>query len=301
MNLNLKATKFVKASDIIIPDIFNRRLKTGIERIDRAFGSGILPGSAFTVTGSPGSGKTTFLLQTLDQLARHGYKVGYASGEESVEMLGNTCRRIGVRDVGVANVTNLDQLVKLTEEFDALVVDSFATLTSDHKSSRAHEKYCIQELCKASKANECAVGIVLHISKSGQYKGSTLIPHSVDTVIHLHRDMIEGQPDNYVSMVVNKNRFGPTCEEQLLLTSRGFDWTATLPAPEAQAAPKSVRKDREMKELLKHTHLDIAKAQDILKSTRQRASYILRELTIKGRISKTGRGGEAKFKRNENN
>ena len=187
----------------------------------------------------------------------------------------------------------------MTVEFDALVVDSFATLTSNHKSSRAHEKYCIQELCKASKRNECAIGIVLHISKTGQYKGSTLIPHSVDTVIHLHRDMIEGQPDNYVSMIVNKNRFGPTCEEQLLLTSHGFDWTAQLPTPEAQVAPKSVRKDTQMKELLKHKQLDIAKAQGILKSTKQRASYILRELMIKGKFGKTGRGIEAKFKRNE--
>ena len=146
MNLNLNTTDFVRAADIVIPDIYNRRLKTNIERVDRAFGSGILPGSAFTLTGSPGSGKTTFLLQTLDRLARNGYKVGYASGEECVAMLGNTCKRIGVKHVGVANITNIDELIKLTVDFDALVIDSFATLTSKFKSSRQHERYCIRAM-----------------------------------------------------------------------------------------------------------------------------------------------------------
>ena len=218
MNLSLKKTQFVKVSDVVIPDVFNRRLRTGVDRLDRAFGAGILPGGIFSVTGSPGAGKTTFLLQTLDNLAKQGFKTAYASGEECVAMLANTCKRIGVRHIDVANETIIDRLVNLTKDVDVLVIDSFSCLESDVKSSRAHEKYCIQELCKASKANECAIGVVLHITKGGMYKGGTIIPHSVDTVFHLHRDMVDGQPDNYVSMTVTKNRFGPTCEEQLLLS-----------------------------------------------------------------------------------
>ena len=229
MNLNLRKTNFVKISDVVIPDVFNRRLRTGVDRLDRAFGDGILPGGIFSVTGSPGAGKTTFLLQTLDCLAKQGYKTAYASGEECIAMLANTCKRIGVRHIEAANETNIDALIKLTKEVDVLVIDSFSCLESDIKSSRQHEKYCIQELCKASKANECAVGVVLHITKGGMYKGGTIIPHSVDTVFHLHRDMVDGQPDNYVSMHVTKNRFGPTCEEQLLLTPGGFDWNFKVP------------------------------------------------------------------------
>ena len=57
--LNSKA-KFRKCADITIPEIFSRRLATGIRRVDRLVGDGFLPGSIFTLTGSPGSGKTTY-------------------------------------------------------------------------------------------------------------------------------------------------------------------------------------------------------------------------------------------------
>ena len=296
MNLQLRKTKFVKVTDVVIPDVFNRRLMTGVARLDRAFGSGLLPGGIFTVTGSPGAGKTTFLLQMLDGLAKQGYNTAYSSGEECVPMLANTCKRVGVNHIDVANETNIDTLIQLTKEVDVLVIDSFATLQSDIKSSRAHEKYCIQELCKASKDNECSIGLVLHITKGGMYKGG-IIPHSVDTVFHLHRDMVDGQPDSYVSMTVTKNRFGPTCEEQLLLTSTGFDWDFKPPAEEDIVAPKSERKNEEMKELLKHKQLDVSKAEAILNVTRQRASYILRELTLKKMFNKSGRGSLAVYNR----
>ena len=299
MNLGLKNTGFTKVSDIVVPDIYYQRLRTKVGKIDRAFGDGILPGSIFTVTGNPGAGKTTFLLQVLEKLAERGYKTAYASGEECVEMLSVNCRRIGVKTVNVANETDLNTLVAYTKEADILIVDSFSSLTSKIKSSRAHEKHCIQELCKAAKENECAIGVVLHISKTGQYKGGTIIPHSVDTVIHLHRDIVEGQPDNYVTCHVTKNRFGPTSETTLLMTSAGFDWDYN-PQPTAESAesvkPKSERKQSEMNELLKHNKITLQEAAKKLNSV-QRASYILRELVILGKFNKTGRGQTAMYKK----
>jgi len=299
MNLGLKNTSFVKVSDVEIPDIYYQRLKTGIGRIDRSFGDGILPGSIFTVTGNPGAGKTTYLLQVLEQLALRGYKTAYASGEECVEMLSVNSRRINVHNVNVANETNIKTLVDYTKEVDILVVDSFSSLTSNHKSSRAHEKYCIQELCKAAKENECAIGIVLHISKTGQYKGGTIIPHSVDAVIHLHRDMVEGQPDNYVTCHVTKNRFGPTSETTLLMTGNGYDWDYN-PQPSNSSTenvkPKSERKQKEMNELLRHSKLTLEQAAKKLDSV-QRANYILRELVVLGKFNKSGRGQQAVYNR----
>lgn len=304
MNLGLKNQNFTKVSDIVIPDIYYKRLKTGVGRIDRAFGDGFLPGSIFTVTGSPGAGKTTYLLQVLELLAQHGYKVAYASGEECVEMMACNCHRIGVKNVLISNQTDIKSLIKTTKEVDFLVVDSFSSLTSDIKSLRQHEKYCIQELCKASKANECTVGIVLHISKTGQYKGGTIIPHSVDTVVHLHRDMVEGQPDRYVTCTVTKNRFGPTSETTLLLTGAGYDWDYQPQAGQGNTesvAPKSQRKDQEMKKVMelanKCSIVTLKSAKKALAESDQRTSYILRELTLKGKLDKTGRGQAATYKK----
>lgn len=302
MNLNLNNNSFTRVSDIQIPDIYYKRMKTGVGRIDRSFGNGFLPGSIFTVTGSPGAGKTTYLLQVLELLAKRGYKVAYASGEECVEMMACNCKRIGVKNVLISNETNIDELIKVTVDYDFLVVDSFASVTSNIKSSRQHEKYVVQELCKASKKNQCTVGMVLHISKSGQYKGGTIIPHSVDTVVHLHRDMVEGQPDRYVSCIVTKNRFGPTSETTLLMTGAGYDWQYQ-PKPAdvitSSVAPKSQRKDTEMKKIMtefaKSKSLQLAQAQEVLKENAQRTSYILRELTIGGKLKKVGRGQTAVY------
>ena len=157
MKLGLKNNKFTKVSDVQIPDIYYKRMKTGVGRVDRTFGDGFLPGSIFTLTGSPGSGKTTYLLQVLELLANRGYKVAYTSGEECVEMMACNCKRFGVKNVLVSNETNIDNLIEATKDLDFLVVDSFASVTSDIKSSRQHEKHCIQELCKASKANQCTI------------------------------------------------------------------------------------------------------------------------------------------------
>ena len=257
MDLNLTSNQFVSVKDVQIPDIYYRRLKSGVKGIDCAFGGGFLPGSIFTLTGNPGAGKTTYLLQTLHELGKKGYKVGYASGEECVEMLACTCKRLSVTEINISNETNIKELVEHTKELDMLIIDSFASLTSSIKSSRQHEKHCVQELCKAAKANECTIGIVLHISKTGQYKGGTVIPHSVDVVAHLHRDMIDGQPDNFVSLHVNKNRFGPTGEMQLLMTSKGYDFNYKPAAtPNGQvnaqsATPKNTKKQKEVALLMK--------------------------------------------------
>ena len=80
MNLGYAATEFKTVSKIKIPDIFNRRYRTGIEAVDDLFGEGILPGSSITMCASAGCGKTTFLLQVLDALSLNGYSTAYASG-----------------------------------------------------------------------------------------------------------------------------------------------------------------------------------------------------------------------------
>ena len=65
MDLNLTSNQFVSVKDVQIPDIYYRRLKSGVKGIDCAFGGGFLPGSIFTLTGNPGAGKTTLLKSIL--------------------------------------------------------------------------------------------------------------------------------------------------------------------------------------------------------------------------------------------
>ena len=112
MKLNINKTKFEKVADIKVPDIFYRRLKTGIDVVDSAFGQGFLPSSTVVLSGEPGTGKTTFLLQILESLSIRKYNVGYVSGEECMELLKVNCDRIGVKNIMACNETNIDTILK---------------------------------------------------------------------------------------------------------------------------------------------------------------------------------------------
>jgi hypothetical protein len=119
--------------------------------------------------------------------------------------------------------------------------------------------------------------------------------------------MVEGQPDRYVSCIVTKNRFGPTSETTLLLTGAGYDWQYEPKLADTTtqaAAPKSKRKDDEMKKVMElalaQGYFGLSSARAALKETAQRTSYILRELTLKGKLKKTGRGQRASYRKVDN-
>ncbi|MCX7864217.1 MAG: DNA repair protein RadA, partial [Novosphingobium sp.] len=59
------------------------RRKSGIAEFDRALGGGLVPGSAILMSGDPGIGKSTLLLQVAARFARAGGEAVYVSGEEA--------------------------------------------------------------------------------------------------------------------------------------------------------------------------------------------------------------------------
>jgi len=300
MKLNINKTRFEKVEDIKVPDIFYRRLKTGIDVVDSAFGQGFLPSSTVVLSGEPGTGKTTFLLQILESLSIRKYKVGYVSGEECMELLKVNCDRIGVKNIMACNETNIDTILKQIPEFDAIVIDSFQSLNS-HNGGMAHEKYCVETICSAAKAHQTTIFIVTHITKTGKMKGSTLLPHSVDVVCNLkrHEDFDELE-DKTVTLNITKNRFGPTLIKELNFTARGYDWTTVKDIPaESTVAPKSRRvreetsKIRQIAEKIKDGKFSI----DHLKKhmgNQPRAYYVLNKLSKDGIIEKVAKSGNRK-------
>ena len=70
------------------------RIVTGINEFDRVMGGGIVKDSISIITARPGAGKSTLLLQISDAIAKQGYKVIYASGEESDSQIKNRADRI---------------------------------------------------------------------------------------------------------------------------------------------------------------------------------------------------------------
>ena len=73
------------------------RLQTEIGEFDRVLGGGLVAGSLTLLSGEPGIGKSTLLLQTAGSLAQHSHRVLYACGEESVEQVALRAHRLGLK------------------------------------------------------------------------------------------------------------------------------------------------------------------------------------------------------------
>ena len=60
---------------------------SGIAEFDRVLGGGIVPGAAILLSGEPGVGKSTLLLEVASRAARTGVRVLYVSAEESASQV----------------------------------------------------------------------------------------------------------------------------------------------------------------------------------------------------------------------
>jgi len=225
MKVIKSTTKFTRINEIEIPEIFYRRFKTGVEDLDFALGGeGFLPGQTFTLAGEPGSGKTTLLLQTLDLLEKQGKKAAYVSGEESIYQVAFAAKRLGLKNVSIANLTVIEDIFDAVKEegFQMVVLDSLPSLeTRDGLEGKRKEEYLANYITSKAKELEVVVGLILHITKQGKYKGSTLLPHTVDANIMLR---VNEEDESVREIEVTKNRFGRTGTTAFPMTEFGFNF-----------------------------------------------------------------------------
>src|SRR3990167_7924904 len=66
-----KNGSLLKMNNNIFEEIDQKRIVSGISEWDRVMGDGIVPGSFLLVSGDPGIGKSTLLLQVAHQLAQY--------------------------------------------------------------------------------------------------------------------------------------------------------------------------------------------------------------------------------------
>lgn len=191
------------------------RFSTGMGELDRVLGGGAVAGSLVLVSGAPGIGKSTLLLQICNSLCA-GRTVLYVSGEESENQLKLRAERIGVApdSLYILSEIRMSDILESVETVkpDILIVDSIQTLYNEQNDSApgsvSQVKDCTMALLQLSKSSGITVFVVGHINKDGNIAGPKVLEHMVDCVLYFEGDA--NTP--YRLLRAAKNRFGSTNE-----------------------------------------------------------------------------------------
>lgn len=192
------------------------RRTSGVGEFDRVLGGGIVPGAAILLSGEPGVGKSTLLLEVAAQSARAGRRVLYASAEESLGQVRLRAERTGALhdELYLASETDLATILGHVDDTrpDLLIVDSVQTVSSSMSDGVAGHPSQVREvastLIRIAKERDLPVIIVGHVTKDGSIAGPRILEHLVDVVCHF-----EGDRQTSLRFVrALKNRFGATDE-----------------------------------------------------------------------------------------
>ncbi|MDT0158816.1 DNA repair protein RadA [Microbacterium sp. ARD32] len=192
------------------------RRSSGVGEFDRVLGGGIVPGAAILLSGEPGVGKSTLLLEVAASTARSGRRVLYASAEESPAQVRLRAERTGALhdELYLASETDLATILGHIDEVkpELVIVDSVQTVASGLIDGAAGQPSQVREvaatLIRVAKDRGLPVIIVGHVTKDGTVAGPRVLEHLVDVVCHF-----EGDRQTALRFIrALKNRFGPTDE-----------------------------------------------------------------------------------------
>ena len=190
------------------------RWYTGMPELDRALGGGLVKGSVSLISGEPGIGKSTLLLQVCNR--KDALKILYISGEESPHQINLRARRLGVKNPHLYFLaeTEVEKIIHECERIkpDLMIVDSIQTAgssgTSASPGSVSQVKQSALHFIAYTKMAGCATVLVGHVNKDGAIAGPKVLEHMVDVVLYF-----EGERNQSLRVVrAVKNRFGSTGE-----------------------------------------------------------------------------------------
>lgn len=207
-----KATKLseVKSGDY-------SRIDTGIGELNRVLGGGLVRGSLTLISGEPGIGKSTIIIQAASEIAQREGKVLYVTGEESEEQIKMRADRVckgSSANLFILSETNIERIIQVQESLEPvfLIIDSIQTMYTEVLDSApgsvSQVRACGNELMKIGKVKNVPIFIVAHVTKSGDLAGPKIIEHLVDCVLNF-----TGERNQELRILRSyKNRFGTTSE-----------------------------------------------------------------------------------------
>ncbi|MCK5379454.1 MAG: DNA repair protein RadA [Acidobacteria bacterium] len=204
------------------------RVLCGIDGIDRVLGGGMVPGSLILLSGEPGVGKSTILLQMAAALAGGESPAIYVSAEESAQQVALRAERVdGVRSQLLLHAeTSVDAVIGHLETLkpSVVVIDSVQTMVASEVDAMAGSPSQVRAVAARfqhlAKTRGVPVILVGHVTKDGMIAGPKLLEHLVDVVLSL-----EGEPGHDLRVLrATKNRFGTVSELALFsMTGSGLE------------------------------------------------------------------------------
>ncbi len=191
------------------------RYKTGMSELDRVLGGGIVKGSLVLLSGDPGIGKSTILLQICKHLGKK-LKVLYVSGEESYNQIKLRADRLKVTTENLFILCETD-VQAICEHIhstapDLVIIDSIQTMNFTELNSSPGCVTQVREssnlLMRTAKSLSIPIIMVGHVNKDGNIAGPKVLEHIVDAVLYF-----EGERNlSFRILRAVKNRFGSTNE-----------------------------------------------------------------------------------------
>lgn len=206
-------TRAVPISEISMTE--EERYHTGMSELDRVLGGGIVRGSLILISGEPGIGKSTILLQICGYLGE-SLKILYVSGEESARQIKLRASRLAVEsdNLYILAETDIQAVIEQIrqEKPDLVMIDSIQTMNftdlNSSPGSVSQVRECTSAVMRTAKSLEIPVIIVGHVNKDGAIAGPKVLEHIVDTVLYFEGD----RQLSYRILRAVKNRYGSTNE-----------------------------------------------------------------------------------------
>src|SRR3989339_506024 len=146
---NEAVKKFELTSLSKIKSSFKEKKASGLFEFDRVLGNGVTSGEVILLTGEPGVGKSTLLLQALQS-----FKTIYISGEEAAEQVKHRAQRLKINlanflfseDLQVEGI--IAGIESLEEKPEIVALDSIQTIYSKNLDSPSGSVAQLKETTK---------------------------------------------------------------------------------------------------------------------------------------------------------